>query len=275
MTIGVERRLGACAAIAAIMAAVGCGSGGTDLVKSQCVKGLVVDTSDSTKHLNAPIVGMVNASSMFNNPTASVPTNPQAQAGYRDADGWFFRTTHGHVLAQILLGKGSARAKVLFDPARHTPNDLGFFATKYGLLTDRHNETTEANVGAPSSLLGFAFPDYLAAIIKAKEVPQLAVEVHGAGLGALDGADQEVGQQEEELGEEAESDALAGDWVPGDEDVDAVSDAEFDATEEGVDEGGVRGLDGDIGAEGVELEDGEELGTHGGASSSSSGEAGK
>ena len=41
-----------------------------------------------------------------------------------------------------------------------------------------------------------------------EEVAELAVEVHGAALGMLDGADEDVGQSAEALGEQAQGDAL-------------------------------------------------------------------
>jgi hypothetical protein len=57
--------------------------------------------------------------------------------------------------------------KILFDPAAHTPNDLGYYATAMGQLADAHNETSGADDGYPDLILGVTFPDNLAAIIQA------------------------------------------------------------------------------------------------------------
>jgi hypothetical protein len=65
----------------------------------------------------------------------------------------------------------------------------------------------------------------------AEEVAELAVEVHGAALGMLDGADDDVGQGAEPLGEQAQGDALAGARVAGEHGEAAVGDAELDAPE--------------------------------------------
>jgi hypothetical protein len=99
-----------------------------------------------------------------------------------------------------------------------------------------------------------------------EEVAEFAVEVHGAGLGMLDVADDQVGPGLETLAEQAEGDALAGARVAGDHDVSTVGDAEFDTSQEGIDgRTGMEGLDGHVRAKGIELEavEGLQLGTHG------------
>ena len=73
----------------------------------------------------------------------------------------------------------------------------------------------------------------------AEEVPELAVEVHGAALRVLDGADEDVGQGAKALGEQAQGDALSGARVSGEHGEAAVGDAELDASDEAVDGGGV------------------------------------
>ena len=71
----------------------------------------------------------------------------------------------------------------------------------------------------------------------------------------LDGADDDVGQGAEALGEQAQGDALAGAGVAGEHGEAAVGDAELDAAEEAVDGGrGEERLGGDVGAEGVKLQ---------------------
>ena len=96
----------------------------------------------------------------------------------------------------------------------------------------------------------------------AEEVSELAVEVHGAALGVLDGADEDVGQRAKPLGEQSQGDALAGAGIAGEHGEAAVGDAELDAPEEAVDGGrGEERVDGDVGSEGMELEavEGEQL----------------
>ena len=89
----------------------------------------------------------------------------------------------------------------------------------------------------------------------AEEVSELAVEVHGAALGVLDGADEDVGQGAKALGEQAQGDALAGARIAGEHGEAAVGDAELDAPDEAVDGGrGEERLVGNVGAEGVELQ---------------------
>src|SRR5665213_14125 len=89
----------------------------------------------------------------------------------------------------------------------------------------------------------------------AEEITKLAVEIHRARLGMLDGADDDVAHRLEPFAEQAQGDALAGARIARDHDVAAVGDAELDAAEKGVDGGrGVQGLDGDVGAEGVEFQ---------------------
>src|SRR5258708_26116396 len=71
-----------------------------------------------------------------------------------------------------------------------------------------------------------------------EEIAELAVEVHGAALGMLDGADHHVRQSAKALGEQAQGDALSGVGVAGEHGEAAVGDAELDAAHEAVDGGG-------------------------------------
>ena len=88
-----------------------------------------------------------------------------------------------------------------------------------------------------------------------EQVAELTIEVHGARLGVLDGADDDVAQSGEALAEQAQGDTLAGTRVAGDHDIAAISDAELDAAQEGIDGGcDVQRFDGDVGAERVELQ---------------------
>ena len=90
---------------------------------------------------------------------------------------------------------------------------------------------------------------------KAEEVTELAIEIHGARLRVLNGADDDVGHGLQPFAEQAQGDALSGARVARDHDISAVGDAELHAAEEGVDGGGgVQGLDGDVRAKGVEFQ---------------------
>ncbi len=72
---------------------------------------------------------------------------------------------------------------VLFKPSDRSPNDLAYFAEALALLGDEHNETTGQDDGPPDVLLGFSFPDYLAAIIKAYNQAGATTRfVHGVAL---------------------------------------------------------------------------------------------
>ena len=88
-----------------------------------------------------------------------------------------------------------------------------------------------------------------------EEISQLAVEVHGAALGMLDGADEDIGQRAQALGEQTQGDALSGAGVAGEHGEAAVGDAELDATDEAVDGGGgEEGFGRNVGAERMELQ---------------------
>ena len=88
-----------------------------------------------------------------------------------------------------------------------------------------------------------------------EEVSELAVEVHGAALGVLDGADEDIGQRAKSLGEQTQGDALSGAGVAGEHGEAAVGDTELDAPNEAVDGGcGEERVVRDVGAEGVELQ---------------------
>jgi branched-chain amino acid transport system substrate-binding protein len=190
-----------------------------DLVTSEKAKGLVLDTSqdyvevlklqyddDAAKHLDVPVVGMVASSPSVNNPAAANP-DPLAQAAYRDADEWGFRSSmssgpQGLVLAQIvqdggdLNGDGLLKVSVF---ASNEPFGLGQVNAFASVLTAQvpdaivekilfnpadhtpndlafyadtlgqlvDGQTDGVNDGVPDFLLGLTFPDYLAAIIKA------------------------------------------------------------------------------------------------------------
>ena len=126
-----------------------------------------------------------------------------------------------------------------------------------GLVDDEHGARQGGgDVLAPAGAQGLeAGPAVVDGERDAEEVAELAVEVAGAALGVLDGADDDVGQGAEPLGEQAQDDALAGAGVAGDHGEAAVGDAELDAAEEGVDGGrDVERLGGDVGAEGVVLQ---------------------
>ena len=95
--------------------------------------------------------------------------------------------------------------------------------------------------------------------------------------GVLDGADDDIGERAQPLGEQAQGDTLAGAWVAGEHGEAAVSDAEFDAAEVAVEGGsGEERIDGDVGPERIELEavERQELGGHGSSGESSSWSAG-
>src|SRR5208283_212275 len=88
-----------------------------------------------------------------------------------------------------------------------------------------------------------------------EEVSELAVEVHGAALGMLDGADEYVRQGAKALGEQAQSDAFPGPWIAGEHGESAVGDPELDAPDEAVDGGGSEErLVGNVRAERVKLQ---------------------
>ncbi len=88
-----------------------------------------------------------------------------------------------------------------------------------------------------------------------EQVAELAIEIHGATLGMLDGADQNIGQGAEALGEHAEGDAFAGAWIAGDHGEAAVGDSELDASDEAVDGGGGEECIGrHVGTKGMKLE---------------------
>jgi hypothetical protein len=70
-----------------------------------------------------------------------------------------------------------------------------------------------------------------------EEITELAVEVHGAALGVLDGADEDVGQRAQALGEQSQGDAFASAGIAGEHGEAAVGDAELDAADEAVDGG--------------------------------------
>jgi hypothetical protein len=71
-----------------------------------------------------------------------------------------------------------------------------------------------------------------------EDVTELAIEVHGAALRVLEGANDDVGQSAKALSEQAKDDALAGARVSRDHGEAAIGDAEFDAPEVAVDGGG-------------------------------------
>src|SRR5262249_27632608 len=99
-----------------------------------------------------------------------------------------------------------------------------------------------------------------------EEVAELAVEVAGATLGMLDGADHHVGKRTEPRGEQAQGDALSCTGVAGKHGEATVGQADLDAPEEGVDERrDVEGLRGQVGAEGDVLQavEGQEPTRHG------------
>jgi hypothetical protein len=84
----------------------------------------------------------------------------------------------------------------------------------------------------------------------AEEVAELAVEVAGATLGMLDGADHDVGQGAEPRGEQAQRDALARAGIAGEHGKAAMGQTELDTTKEGVDgRRNIEGLGGHVGAE--------------------------
>ena len=124
-----------------------------------------------------------------------------------------------------------------------------------GLVDDEHGAAAAGgDVVGPAGAQGLeAGPAVVDGERDAEEVAELAVEVDGAALGVLDGADDDVGQGAEPLGEQAQGDALSGAGVAGEHGEAAVGDAELDAAEEAVDGGrGEEGVGGDVGAEGVE-----------------------
>ncbi len=87
-----------------------------------------------------------------------------------------------------------------------------------------------------------------------EQVAELAIEVHGATLRMLDGADQNIRQGAEALGEHAEGDA-AGAGIAGDHGESAVGDSRLDAADEAVDGGGGEERVGrHVGPEGMKLE---------------------
>src|SRR5580692_11358102 len=88
-----------------------------------------------------------------------------------------------------------------------------------------------------------------------EEVSKLAVEVHRAALGMLDGADEDIGQSAKALGEQAQGDALSGAGIAGEHSEAAVGDAELDASDEAVDGGGGEESFGrNVRAEGMKLQ---------------------
>jgi hypothetical protein len=125
-------------------------------------------------------------------------------------------------------------------------------------LVDDEDRTRESrgDVVVPASAQGLeATPAVVRLERDAEEVTELAIEIAGARLRVLDRADDDVPHRREATREEAERDALARAGITGDEDVAAIRDPEFDATEEGVDTGGgVERVDRDIRSEGIEFE---------------------
>jgi len=99
-----------------------------NLVRSEGAVGLVLDTSqdalavvqlqyddDAANHLNVPMASLVATSPSFGSPDAEHP-DPVAQAAFRDADGWHFRTSmssapQGIVLTRILQDLGGTSTK--------------------------------------------------------------------------------------------------------------------------------------------------------------------
>jgi hypothetical protein len=130
-------------------------------------------------------------------------------------------------------------------------------------LVDDEDRTRESrgDVVVPASAQGLeATPAVVRLERDAEEVTELAIEIAGARLRVLDRADDDVPHRREATREEAERDALARAGITGDEDVAAIRDPEFDATEEGVDTGGgVERVDRDIRSEGIEFETVERL----------------
>jgi hypothetical protein len=106
-----------------------------------------------------------------------------------------------------------------------------------GFVDDKDGPTARGgDVLAPSGAQGLeSGPSIVTGEGDAEEVAELSVEVHGAALGMLDGADQDVGQRAEALGQEAQRDALAGARVAGEHRETAVGDAELDAAQVAVD----------------------------------------
>lgn len=80
----------------------------------------------------------------------------------------------------------------------------------------------------------------------AEEVSELSIEVAGPALRMLDGADHDMGDGAKSVGEQPQSDGLAGAGVAGEHGEAAVGDAELDAAEEGVD--GRRSVEGCYGS---------------------------
>ncbi len=109
-----------------------------------------------------------------------------------------------------------------------------------GLVDDENGAaTTGANVIGPShSECLEAGPPVMGGEGHGEQVAELAIEVHGATLRMLDGADQNIRQGAEALGEHAEGDAFAGAGIAGDHGESAVGDSELDAADEAVDGGG-------------------------------------
>ena len=108
------------------------------------------------------------------------------------------------------------------------------------LVDDEHGPAAAGgDVIGPASAQGLeSSPAIVRGEWDREEVAELAVEVHGAALGMLDGADDDVGQRAKALGEQAQGDALSGAWISSEHGEAAVGDAELDASDEAVDGGG-------------------------------------
>jgi hypothetical protein len=125
-------------------------------------------------------------------------------------------------------------------------------------LVDNKDWATECgrNVFRPARPQGFeASPPIVGEQWHAEDVAEFAIEIHGSRLWMFDGADDDVAKSGEALTEQAQRHAFSRAGIACDHDIATVGDAELDTAEEGVDRGcGVQGLDGNVGAKGVEFE---------------------
>jgi hypothetical protein len=80
-----------------------------------------------------------------------------------------------------------------------------------GLVDDEHGSATAGAdvIGPPGAKGHEARPSIVGGERHGEELSELAVEVHGAALGMLDGANQDVGQGAKPLGQKAQGDAFA------------------------------------------------------------------
>ena len=126
-----------------------------------------------------------------------------------------------------------------------------------GLVDDEDGAAaTGGDVIGPAASQGFETgPAIVRGQGDGEEIAELAIEVHGAALGMLDGADEDVGQCAKPLGEQAQGDAFPRARVAGEHGETAVGDAELDAADEAVDgRGGEECLVGHVGTKGVKFQ---------------------